>query len=207
MYVYVLINSAWVRERERNLYQWKKKNSPNCILCGESQSLIHVLNACSIARNKRWYNYRHDDVLKEIVSVLSKYLLPPIKFTADLGSYNFPQHIVSTDLRPDIVWWNDSSRTMVIIELTIAFETSFQSASERKKIKYESLVQRARENGFSVRFISLEVGSRGIVNLPPFHSLKDLLKIRSPDFSQLLIKVASAAIRGSHQIWCSRNRQ
>ena len=35
-----------------NLFQWKKKNGSNCTLCGESQTLIHVLNACSVARNK-----------------------------------------------------------------------------------------------------------------------------------------------------------
>ena len=131
--------------------------------------------------------------------------MPPVKYTADLGSYSFPQHIVSTDLRQDIVWWNDSSKTIVILELTIPFETSFQPASERKTMRYESLVKRAREN--SAKYISLEVGSRGIVNLPSFNFLKDLLKISSCDYRNLLIKVASAVTRGSHKIWCNRNMQ
>ena len=73
-------------------------------------------------------------------------------------------------------------------------------AFERKTIKYESLVKRARENGYSAKFISLEVGSRGIVNLPSFHFLKDLLKISSCDYKNLLIKVASAAIKGSSSL-------
>ena len=173
--------------------------------CGD-----HLLSTCTgLWQDIIREHFAHplNDVIKEMVFVLNKYLLPPVKFTADLGSYTFPQHIVSTDLRPDMVWWNDSSRTIVILELTIPFETSFQLACERKTIKYESLVKRARENGYSAKFISLEVGSRGIVNLPSFHYLKDLLKISSCDYKNLLIKVASVAIRGSHKIWCSRNRQ
>ena len=91
-----------------NLCLWNKKKNPNCTLCGERQSLIHVLNACGVAREKRRYNSRHDAVLQEISLILRKYLPPPVQFTVDLGSYNFPQHIVSTDLRPDIVWWDDN---------------------------------------------------------------------------------------------------
>ena len=50
-----------------NLHLWKKKESPSCTLCGERQSLIHVLNTCSVARDQRHFNAKHDAVLKEIV--------------------------------------------------------------------------------------------------------------------------------------------
>ena len=120
-----------------NLCLWNKTKNPNCTLHSEQQSLIHVLNACGVAREKHCYKSRHDAVLQEI---LRKYLPPPVQFTVDLGSYNFPQHIVLTDLRPDIVWWDDNQKVIFILELTIAFETSFQSASKRKRIKYEPLM-------------------------------------------------------------------
>ena len=148
-----------------NLHLWKKEESSSCPLCGEKQSLIRVLNACSVARDRRRYNVRHDSVLKEVVTTIQKFLPPTYELTADTGSYRFPQHIVPTDLRPDIVWWNNKDHVLCIAELTIAFETCFTAAAERKRIKYDSVVQRARDAGYSVTFLPLEVGSRGIVNL------------------------------------------
>ena len=83
-------------------------------------------------------------------------------------------------------------------------ETSFESASERKRIKYEPLIERAREAGYSATFLSVEDGSRGIAS---FQVLKDILKLQPSDFSKLLKNVIETVIKGSHQIWCSRNRQ
>ena len=141
-----------------NLHLWKKKESSSCPLCGEKQSLIHVLNACSVARDKRHYNVRHDSVLREVVATIQEFLPPTYELTADTGSYSFPQHIVPTDLCPDIVWWNNKGHVLCISELTIAFEMSFIAAAERKRIKYDSVVQRARDAGYSVTYLSLTGG-------------------------------------------------
>ena len=186
-----------------NLHLWKDESS-SCSLCGEKQSLIHVLNACSVARDKRRYNVRHDSVLREVVATIQEFLPPTYELTADTGSYSFPQHIVPTDLRPDIVWWNNKGQVLYIAELTIAFETSFTAAAECKCIKYDSVVQTARDAGYSVTFLSLEVGSRDIVNVQSFSTLKE--KVGSPQhpFSAMLLRVVVNAIKGSHQIWCTR---
>ena len=189
-----------------NLHLWKKKESSSCPLCGEKQSLIHVLNACSVVRDKRHYNVRHDSVLREVVATIQEFLPPTYEFTADTGSYSFPQHIVPTDLRPDIVWWNNKGHVLYIAELTIAFETSFTAAAERKRIKYDSVVQRARDAGYSVTFLPLEVGSRGIVNLQSLATLKEKVGIPQHPFFAMLLRVVVNAIKGSHQIWCTRNK-
>lgn len=89
-----------------NLFLWKKqllRDSDSCTLCGERQTLIHVLNSCKVACDERCFNARHDAVLIEIVSLLSMYTSPTANLSADLNSYLFPHHIVATDLRPDIV--------------------------------------------------------------------------------------------------------
>ena len=188
-----------------NLHLWKKKENSSCPLCGEKQSLIHVLNACSVARDKRRYNVRHDSVLREVVATIQEFLPPTYELTADTGSYSFPQHIVPTDMRPDIVWWNNKGHVLYIAELTIAFETSFTAAAECKHIKYDSVVQRARDAGYSVTFLPLEVGSRDIVNLQSFATLRRksvFLNI----LSAMLLRVVVNAIKGSHQIWCTRNK-
>ena len=105
------------------------------------------------------------------------YLPSNAHLTSDLGEYCFPQHIVATDLRPDIVWWDDTARLMNVIELTVPFETSFVEGAERKSVKYVNLVQRARTSGYAAKLITLEVGSRGVINMPGFIQLNEELNI------------------------------
>ena len=61
--------------------------------------------------------------------------LPPLAgFSVDLkDNYSFPLRIASTDLRPDIVWWEDNPKKLWLVELTVPFETGFKEAAERKE--------------------------------------------------------------------------
>ena len=155
-----------------NLRLWRKRNDDACPLCGDRQTLIHVLNACPVALQARRYNHRHDAVLRKIVAVVSDHLLPTETLTSDISDYQFPHHIVPTSSRPDIVWWDDTKKKLSLVELTICFETSFDGAAERKQAKYVELQQRAQEKGFRTSLITVEVGSRGIINNPGFTRLK-----------------------------------
>ena len=106
-----------------NLHLWKRITTPACILCAERQTLLHVLNACPYALNRKRYNDRHDAILTRICQ-----LSPSQSITADLPNqpYSFPQHVVCTDSRPNIVVWDRSGIT--IIELTVPFELCVDSA-------------------------------------------------------------------------------
>ena len=91
-----------------NLQLWRKKENDACPLCREGQTLIHVLNCRRVARDLRRYNQHHGLVLG-LIAMLK--LPPSARFSADLSdNYNFPLLIISTDLRPDTVWWNDALR-------------------------------------------------------------------------------------------------
>ena len=127
--------------------------------------MIHVLNTCSVACDDRRFNGQHDSLFREIVSIITTYLPSTACITSDLGEYSFPQHIVATDLRPDIVWWDDNVRSLYAVELTVPFETSFEKATERKIVKYEDMIQRARATGYVAELITLEVGSKGVINM------------------------------------------
>ena len=66
--------------------------------------------------------------------------------TVDIGdSYNFPLHIIPTDLRPDMVWWDDAHRSLCLVELTVCFESNFDDAAQRKTVKY---TDRAKLSGY-----------------------------------------------------------
>ena len=187
-----------------NLCLWRKCSSDSCPLCGERQTLVYVLHSCKQALKTRRYN-RHDAVLTEIRAVLETYTSPPASLSTDLGSYLFPQHIVSTDLRPDVVWWDDTRNKICLVELTICFESSFHNAAERKKIRYEKVVERARASGYTATFILLEVGLRRIINPHGFDCLKKVFNITKCDYTTLLVQLSRIAITESFKIWCMRN--
>ena len=189
-----------------NLHLWKKRGDDRCPLCGDRQTLIHVLNICPVALKARRFNLRHDAVLEIITETISTCLTTTEKMSSDLSEYGFPHHIVPTTLRPDIVWWDESKKRLLLIELTISFETSFDSAAERKRAKYEDLQRRAQRAGYHTTIITLEVGSRGIINYPGFSSLKKILRIRNRHFTTMLQSISRETVAQSHRIWCQRNK-
>ena len=86
--------------------------------------MVHVQNSCKQALKTRRYNCHHDAVLTEIRAVLATYT---VSLSTDLGSYHFPHRIVSTDLRPDVVWWDDTRKKIIIMSggADICLESSF----------------------------------------------------------------------------------
>ena len=124
-----------------NLHLWKKRSSSNCTLCHQpAQNLIHVLNNCQVALQLRRYDMRHNQVLEAIAATIREHLPPSTSMSVDLSDgYTFPTHIAATDLRPDIVWWNDDKKTITLVELTVCFETSYEAAVERKQDRYRDL--------------------------------------------------------------------
>ena len=79
---------------------------------------------------------------------------------ADLGKQlRFPQHIVETTLRPDIVLFSDSSKQVVLLELTIPWEECMDEVNERKHAKYTDLVEGSCR--WCAQCVPIEVGCRG----------------------------------------------
>ena len=193
-------------EQEIHLHPWKKRQDPACPLCDNNQSLLHVLNNCPVARELRRYNVRHDVVLKEITAAIQPYLSPSSVLSIDIhDTYEFSLHIVSTDLRPDIVWWNTQNTSLCLVELTVCFENNFEDAARRKTAKYTDLVDQACTNGYNATLLTL-VGSRGVPHYESFAKLTTVLHMPARDLMNLLRNVIRAAITGSFTIWCSRNR-
>ena len=191
-----------------NLHLWGKKASDTCPLCQEDhQNLIHVLNSCKAALDLRRYNIRHDLVLTALYESITQHLPKSASSTIDLGDkYAFPTPIVSTDLRPDIVWWDDTCRSVCLVERTVCFDTLSQGAATRKESKYLDLLSAVQQTGHRASLITLEVGSRGLPNMDGFRWLKQELKLTTSQLTDLMVKAARQAIIGSYNIWCNRNR-
>ena len=132
-----------------NLQCWRKL-SDACKLCGKRQTLLHILNNCPVALNSRRYNQRHDLVLTIISDFLRATLTEDYKIVSDLATpenYLFPPVLAITDLRPDLVVYNELMRDAIIIELTVPFESNSGKAQERKQGKYHGLMNDVKKNG------------------------------------------------------------
>ena len=188
-----------------NLHLWKRIATPACILCGERQTLLHVLNACPYALNRRRYNDRHDAILTCIRDFLAGQLSPSQSITADLPNqpYSFPQHVVCTDSRPDIVVWDRSAIT--IIELTVPFELCVDSAVARKTGRYSELLGPCRDAGYKANLLTLEVVSRGFINNNSFDKLYQSFPATRAKQTALEKEVVRTCLLQSYRVWCKRN--
>jgi hypothetical protein len=69
------------------------------------KTILHVLNHCEVARQLWRYSRRHDQVLGIMTELARAYLQDNNHVMVDVrdGDYIFPDHIMPTNLRPDIV--------------------------------------------------------------------------------------------------------
>ena len=72
-----------------------------------------------------------------------------------------PTKISSTRLRPDMTIISDSTKQLIILELTVPWEERMEEANERKRAKYQELVEECRSQGWKTYCEPLEVGCRG----------------------------------------------
>ena len=157
----------------------------------------------------RWrrYNTRHDAVLSELSKTITKNLPRGTSTITDLGSeYCFPTQLASTDPRPDMVWWNVTTMTATLLELTIPFDTLLNEAAERKRDKYLELESSIKESGYKVTLLTVEVGSRGLPNTTGFKRLQKELGLSRKATKTLMVETSKLATIGSHKIWCARNQ-
>lgn len=124
---------------------------------------------------------------------------------ADLSqSFTFPLFIAATSLRPDIVCYSKSLKRVVLIELTCPCEENFEDRHQYKSAKYQSLVNKIQENGWTVDFFAIEVGLRGYCSSSVVFCLR---KLGLP--SKLSHKTAKAlgwtSLSASFVIWLARD--
>ena len=191
-----------------NLSLWKGHPS-SCKLCGERQTLLHILCHCPVALHLRRYNTRHDEVLRVINNLLKDHLHANQSIIADLQdhpTYVFPPHIAHTDQRPDIVIWSDSEKCILLIELTACHETNFIEAHQRKVTRYLDLEQEIQRSHYRVKTIPIQVGCRGFIDIESFERMKKVVSnIATKTWRQFLRDTAVTTIKASYKIWTSRN--
>ena len=163
------------------LVAWGKRINTKCALCGNKETLQHVLNNCKTMLDQGRYTWRHNSVLRIIMDTLKdvsdqswSLFYCDLAGAKKIAGTTIPPDILPTQQRPDLVLINESSKSIIIIELTIPFEQNIHKAHERKLNKYAGLTSDLQEQGYDTKLLCVEVGSRGLItdsNMCSFQSI------------------------------------
>jgi len=120
----------------------------------------------------------------------------------DQDQVTFPPEILSTNERPDIVFWSVKARKVILIELTCPAEEGISAAQDRKQTRYLSLISQIQERKWTVKFLTIEVGVRGFVGNSLFKCLISLGFSRSAT-TKLCKTVSLVSAKCSYAIFLS----
>ena len=86
--------------------------------------------------------------------------------TIQVGSRGVPDRQSFSQLATilGILDWDDETRKLCLLELTVCFETPFEEAAQRKKIRYADIVDQARLSHYISKLITVEVG-QGVLSI------------------------------------------
>ena len=195
-----------------NLKRWNKRSSPACGLCGNKETLLHVLNNCKIMLDQGRYTWRHNSILHSIFTFLKDNNPLSLELFSDLpgcmeGISTVPTDIVVTTQKPDIVIVDRENKNVVIFELTVPFDTNIQSAHKRKLDRYSNLVSDINQTDYDAYHCAVEIGSRGTISKDNQKRLNELLKpfdISKKDINSVIRNISKIAIVSSYCLFYSK---
>ncbi|GFR82829.1 reverse transcriptase [Elysia marginata] len=127
--------------------------------------------------------------------------------SADLPEWDkHPEVIRRTTLRPDIVIHSPSTQQVIMVELTVPYESRMEQAHNYKKEKYLNLTKELEESGYRAKIIPIEISARGFAGSSAYDLLSKL-SISGNKRTKALKLLAETAENSSRWIWCRRNEQ
>ena len=164
-----------------------------------------MISSCSSYLDEGRYTWRHNSVLLFLANTFSS--LKQCTVYADLPSFLSPSLITGESLRPDLLLLA-KDKLLYILELTIGFETNIQNNSNRKAVKYSSLLSELSPSYSKVTFVNLSMGAIGTMgsSCTSFFSLLNELSFDKTIQKRVIMKAMTSSIKSSHFIFCQRNK-
>ena len=117
----------------------------------------------------------------------------------------FPPLICATDERPDIVLWSESSRRVLLLELTCPAEEGIEAARLRKESRYAPLLTLIESTRcWTPELFTLEIGARGLVACRTFKLFRSL-GFESSEANALCRSLSLVSSRCSYAIHCAHS--
>ena len=199
-----------------NLKTWGKISQTKCKFCGNQETLVLILNSCSVFLNQGRFTWRHDSILVHILKQLKNAIginSNNIQIFSDMPGFTttggtLPVNIIVSKLRPDIVIVNTKKKFVHLVELTVPFEHNISKAHERKTHKYADLVLDISQNGYNCNLTCIEIaiGSRGLVTPDTNKRISEIFSsIKAKPPKSLKKDLSKIAILSSYTIWNARH--
>ena len=119
------------------------------------------------------------------------------EMAADLPEWRkYPDFIKKTNMRPDIVLYSEDFKKVIIVELTVPYESRIDYQHQYKTAKYADLAAELKKVGFSSKILALEVGARRFVGASVFSGLGEL-GIRGRKRTRAMKSLAETAEKSS----------
>ncbi|GFO21235.1 reverse transcriptase [Plakobranchus ocellatus] len=95
--------------------------------------------------------------------------------SADLPEWErHPDVIRKTASRPDIVIHSASTQQIIMVELTVPYESRMEEAHAFKEAKYLELTKELKKDGYEAKVMPVEIGARGFVGSSAYGLLSKL---------------------------------
>ena len=151
--------------------------------------------------------------MAHLAKIINQNKADGVEVYADLNGYRvngrtLPPDLCETQEKPDLVVIMKESRKVLLIELTICWDSqpNFQAAYDRKSARYAQLALDIEDKGWVVSNLPLELGTRGSVdkrNAANIETISNLCGVRAIQrFKGALCKIA---LLGSYRIFLARN--
>ena len=185
---------------------WKKTSTSLCKFCLNSRTLEHVVSGCKVYLHEGRYNWRHDSILKNLVTYF-KSIRGNLKYYVDIPGSEPPSVITGVERRPDIVI-RDKNK-LYIIELTVGFIRRILINAERELKHYENLCKELSQGFENVIYVNLSKGALGLIGKDSknfYDLLKMTLKLEKDQINYLIKKITSCCIRATYYIFCKKDK-
>ena len=113
---------------------------------------------------------------------------------------------VGIKLRPDIIMYSNSTKQVLILELTVPAEDNIVHRHLDKENKYSKLLDDIKMNKWTGHIFGVEVGSRGYVAKSFGYALQKL-GLKQKDIGKLKKDVSLICLRCSYSIYLSRKNE
>ena len=192
-----------------NLQRWGITQDAKCMLCGESQTLRHVLSGCIYALAHGRFTWRHNQVLLMAIEAIkaacssgnAQESVPQRKaYFLREGASQFARSRCRAKRRHIL----ESASDCKIAADMVPWEDRIGQSNTLKKDRYMELTLDLQQKGYKVWFFAFEVGARGMVSQSTYTFLREI-GLTSKVRSKALADMSSAAEAASQWIWSKRD--
>ena len=185
-----------------NAKKWGTTNDSTCPFCDKQQTLGHVIGGCQTALTESRFNWRHDSILLHLYKTVNSQKLQAF---VDIDGYPNPSIITDEAYRLDFAILKGDN--LLLLELSVGFETNIKINFDRKEKRYSQLLSDLSKR-FNVFYVNLSLGAIGVIGSNSLITSKlKIFKLSDETVNFIIKKSMNVCIRTSYYIFCKRNKQ